>query len=432
MKIKQMRVALLMTLMVVLLTVSAHAKNYTKEGTYTWVESNGLYYAYDSSTNELITNRKVGNSYVDENGTRYLNQFVDGVYYDPEGIAQKKFKGGWLKYEDKMYYFSREKMATGYCKISKKYYYFAETGERLTGIYNVNGKYRYFSESGAQVRKQCWKKIDGKKYRLFKYGVIKEGFFKVGKKKYYQTILDGVLTGEQEINGKKYYFKESGVYSSKLTKQLRASADEKTALGEESDALFFTQFESGSVGYSQTGGDSGKACGKYQFDYRYSLIPFLKYCYNANSEFFDCFKPFLSYSSGDTKLINNSKLYKAWAKCYEADADYFSSMQDKYAMEAYYKPVQVYLAARGYNLTTRPYVIRGAVFSYAIQHGSIIAAKAVMAAKLTDSVSDEDFLEELYDHRWKDAKGWNQYSLFRARYVQEKAMALSILNKISS
>ena len=49
-------------------------------------------------------------------------------------------------------------------------------------------------------------------------------------------------------------------------------------------------------------------------------------------------------------------------------------MQDKYAIEAYYKPCENYLSAKGIKLSTRPYVIRGAVFSYAIQEGTVTAA----------------------------------------------------------
>ena len=47
--------------------------------------------------------------------------------------------------------------------------------------------------------------------------------------------------------------------------------------GTPDDMLFFTLYESGIEGYGQVGGDNGNACGKYQFDRRYSLIPLVKY-----------------------------------------------------------------------------------------------------------------------------------------------------------
>ena len=77
----------------------------------------------------------------------------------------------------------------------------------------------------------------------------------------------------------------------------------------------------------------------------------------------------------------------------------------------------------------RPYVCRGAVFSYSIQHGQNTAINAVVGAGLTDSVSDEEFINKLYTYRWKDSKGWAKRSVFYPRYTQEKALALQTLRK---
>lgn len=422
---KILRTLLLMTVLVILFGMSVFATDYTEKGTFRWVVRNGLYYAYDVSTGELIRNCKVGKCYVDKNGTRYLNQFVKGVYYNYKGIAKKKFKGGWVKANDRYYYFKNKKKLTGYQKIGSSRYFFSSTGERLSGVYYAAGKYRFFKKNGKLQTKKGWKTISGKKYYLSKNGVIKEGFFTVSKNKYYQTVLTGIVTGEHVIEGKRYYFKSSGVYDEDMTKRVR----EQGALGEASDLLFFTKFESGSVGYAQTGGDSGKACGKYQFDYRYALIPFLNYCYNADAKFFAGFEPFLNIKRGSSSLIGNKKLYKAWDACYKADSKKFSDMQDKYAEEAYYKPSEKYLSDKGIHLALRPYVIRGAVFSYSIQEGSQVAAQAVIAAGLTDKTPNKEFLEKLYDYRWKDSKGWNQNKVFLYRYTEEKKLALSILER---
>ena len=421
---KFIKVTLIMAVMMFVFASSAYAKNYTKEGTFVWKTADGLFYAYDALTGELIRNQKVGRCYVNENGTRYLNCFVDGVYYNASGMARKKFTSGWVKTGGKFYYFKNQKKLTGYRKINGKRYYFDQDGVRLSGLFKVKGKYRFFKKNGVQAG-QGWRKIDDKKYYINKSGDIKEGFFKVNKKKYYQTILTGIYTGQHEINGKLYYFKANGVYSASLTSKMR----DNNNLGVRSDILFFTKFESGSAGYAQTGGDNGKACGKYQFDYRYSLVPFLKYCYQANNTFFKGFKPFISISPGSSSLINNSKLYKAWAACYKADAQYFSSMQDNFAIESYYTPCEKALASRGINLSLRAYACRGAVFSYSIQHGQNTAINAVVSAGLTDSVSDENFIKKLYTYRWKDSKGWAQRSVFYPRYTQEKALALQTLKK---
>ena len=39
----------------------------------------------------------------------------------------------------------------------------------------------------------------------------------------------------------------------------------------------WTYFESGTEGYAQAGGDNGRACGRYQFDYGYDLSGFVDY-----------------------------------------------------------------------------------------------------------------------------------------------------------
>ncbi len=424
---KHIRLLLLTVVMTLLFGMSVWAKDYTKKGTYRWVFQDGLYYAYDAETGELLRNCKVGKCYVNEEGTRILNQFVKGVYYNTKGVARKNFTGGWIKSEGKVYYFYKKRLQKGYKKISGYYYYFnQETGERMSGVYLANGKYRFFKKNGVQVTKKGWKTIDGKRYYLAKGGIIYEGFITVKKKKYYQTADKGILTGEQVIDGAKYYFYPNGVYNEEMTQRLRESNN----LGAESDILFFTKFESGSVGYAQTGGDGGKACGKYQFDYRYALIPFIKYCYNANATFFEDFRPFLNISPGDSSLINNSKLYAAWTKCYNADPTYFSNMQDQYAIESYYQVAEKYLAERGITLTLRPYVVRGAVFSYAIQHGTITAAQGVIAAGCNDTMTNKEFLEKLYDYRWSSPSGWNKNSAYSYRYTQEKALALSILSSL--
>ena len=418
-----LRMMLLTTVLVIAFCVSAYATDYTKKGTFRWVQKDGLFYAYDVSTGELIRNQKVGKCYVDDNGTRYLNQFVKGVYYNPRGIAKKNFKGGWVKNGKEVYYFYNRKPVTGYRKIGKKHYFFSTAGLRLSGLYHAGGKYRFFKGNGVQVTSKGWRTIDGKRYYLSKNGIINEGFFLVNKKKYYQTAVSGILTGAQTIGGQKYYFGANGVYDEVMTKRIR----ETGSLGNPSDMLFFTKFESGSVGYAQTGGDHGRACGKYQFDYRYALIPFLKYCYSSDPEFFKEFEPFLGISPGSSSLVNNQKLFTAWKNCYNTDPARFSSMQDKYAEEAYYKYAENYLSARGIHLDTRPYVIRGAVFSYAIQEGSQVAAQAVIAAKLNDSTPNREFLEKLYDYRWKDPRGWGKNQVFYYRYTQEKQLALNVL-----
>ena len=74
-------------------------------------------------------------------------------------------------------------------------------------------------------------------------------------------------------------------------------------------------------------------------------------------------------------------------------------------------------------MSKRPDVVKGAVYSYSIQHGQLSAANAVVAAKITNSSSDSEFLRLLYNYRMK------QYPAYISRYRSECSQALSLLGK---
>lgn len=52
-------------------------------------------------------------------------------------------------------------------------------------------------------------------------------------------------------------------------------------------------------------------------------------------------------------------------------------------------------------MDARPDIVKGAVFSYSIQHGQWTAAGAVKAAGIKNSTTDEQFLQKLYAYRKK-------------------------------
>ena len=89
----------------------------------------------------------------------------------------------------------------------------------------------------------------------------------------------------------------------------------------------------------------------------------------------------------------------------------------------YYDATERYLLNYGIDIQERPYVVQGAVFSYSIQHGQLTAAQAVVAAGITNSTSDEDFLKKLYKYRIR------KFPTYTSRYTSERQYALSILSK---
>lgn len=58
-------------------------------------------------------------------------------------------------------------------------------------------------------------------------------------------------------------------------------------------------------------------------------------------------------------------------------------------------------------------VVKGAVFSYSIQHGQKTAADAVVAAKITNACDDLEFVRRLYNYRMR------KYPAYRQRYIEE-------------
>lgn len=190
---------------------------------------------------------------------------------------------------------------------------------------------------------------------------------------------------------------------------------EKRSGGALGDVTFFTKYESGDDAYGQTGGDGGKACGKYQFDYRYALLPFIQSVASTYPEF----QPFANLDRNS--LMGNQALFDAWKAVYAKDPEGFKAAQDQFAYDNYYLVAEESLKSMGIDISGRPDVVKGSVFSYAIQHGSGSAAQAVVSAGITSSTSDRDFIEKIYNYRIAN------FSAYSTRYNAEKAEALSLL-----
>ena len=455
-----------------------------KAATYTWksVGKNGDMRCYKNGKT-LVKNKWVGDRHLNSSGymdrNKWLTKSVNGkktrVFVRDDGRWVKKFKAGWQKINGKYYYYTsagvmlKSRWIT-IAPIGK--YYVNKYGYRLTGLCKMPGGYRYFSKDG--VSQYGWKTINKKKYyfqksnrlaitnQIYKFsngksylfdskGVMQTGWQKVNNKWYY--FKNNMKTGWLELNGKKYYLSKrtgervTGIYSIdgklyafhvktgvmitgrtvtwKGRKYIAAANGECTLVPDTTNSpsdrmLFFLTFESGSAAYNQTGGDSGNACGAYQFDNRYSLLPFVKYAYSQNAKLCAEFKPYVALTNG-TKLKGNKKFYKAWNTIYARNPKQFAELQDKFAKVNYYDPVETTLARSGINLAVRSEVVKGAVYSYSIQHGQTTAVNAVKAIKATPSMTDAVFLQKLYKYRIK------KFPAYESRYLAEYALAISKL-----
>lgn len=383
-----------------------------------WKVKNGKHYYYNNK-------KKV---------TGWFKLGRNKYYFNEKGVMQT----GWQTIGKHRYFFSMKKknygaMVTGWRAIGKKTYYFTAKGRLRTGWITVNGKNYYIS--AVKGRATGITEINGKKYIFNSNGVLQKKWSTVNGNRYYGLKATGELvTGIKSISKKKYYFDQNAVLQKNTqitingqlykvdSNGICSPVVENTGTAE--DMLFFTLYESGSAGYGQVGGDNGNACGKYQFDYRYSLLPFVKYCYSSNPTVFAGFKKYAEMTNtakNREKLQGNKTFYKAWTAIYETYPTLFKSYQDNYAIQEYYSATETYLMRMGIDISNRPQVVKGAVFSYSIQHGSYTAALAVKAAGLSNTTTNEAFITKLYNYRIK------KYPLYKSRYTSEKLDAISRL-----
>lgn len=157
--------------------------------------------------------------------------------------------------------------------------------------------------------------------------------------------------------------------------------------------------ESGAQGYGAIG-DGGRAYGLYQFDYRYALIPFLRYLVSVDSRFYE-FQPYAKYAQGSAQLINNSalhELFRKWAK----DAR-FCAAQDDFAIEQYYKPAADYMRRKwGMDADAHSAVFRGSLFSMSIRSGQENGA-----ARMHQNGTEVEILRKAYaTYGNEDAGRW--------------------------
>ncbi len=148
--------------------------------------------------------------------TKSLKTISSATYYFmADGAAAKSM---WVKISSKYYYFQ----STG--KMAKNMwignYYVNENGVRsdatnLRGWQLINGKKYYFDDSGKKVT--GWKTLDGKKYYFKSSGVMTTGFKTIDGSKYYFDEDGVMVTGLQTIGSKKYYFYSDGTMAVSLT-----------------------------------------------------------------------------------------------------------------------------------------------------------------------------------------------------------------------
>lgn len=174
----------------------------------------------------------------------------------------------------------------------------------------------------------------------------------------------------------------------------------------------WTKRESGSAGFKQTNGDSGRAYGKYQFDYRYALVPFLQFCLDFNSTHYSGFEPYAGYGAGNSRLVNNSGLAAAWKLVCDKYPEEFEALQDTYAYQYYYLEAKQYIKnLYGIEMDHHSPAVKGTLFSMAIRSGALSGARKF--AGCDNNTADKAMIDTAYATygnedagRWTKAGQW--------------------------
>lgn len=213
-----------------------------------------------------------------------------------------------------------------------------------------------------------------------------------------------------------------------------ASSSSLSSVSVSSEMKYFTKYESHSnyrQGFSY--GDGYNALGYYQFDRRYSLIPFLTQVYKANPTKYSMLKAVIDrgsevksassmYDSGSKTLTELGQLVQsAWYAAYDADPAEFSAFQDAYAYNSYYVPTERWLKSElGIDMSGRADCVKGMVWGLSNMWGTGGVKKVLRGANLSNDMTDREFVTALsaqmtdniekYSSQTQYYKGWkNRY-----------------------
>ena len=125
-----------------------------------------------------------------------------------ESIPRLNEKNGWIKENNKWYYYTSNVAAKGWKQIGGKWYYFNTSGVMLNGWRKISGKWYYFNTSGAML--SGWQKISNKWYYFNTGGDMVTGWKKIGSSWYYFESSGAMRTANLKQGGKTYRFNSSG------------------------------------------------------------------------------------------------------------------------------------------------------------------------------------------------------------------------------
>lgn len=201
---------------------------------------------------------------------------------------------------------------------------------------------------------------------------------------------------------------DKGLYTQQSFSGVLRSVQGVSFVNVTAEMKYFTKYEShGNYNQGFSYGDGYNALGYYQFDRRWSLIPFMKQVYNYDSAKYGMLKAAIDrgseISNANNPMYANSQLtelgriaQEAFQGAYSTDPAEFSALQDAYAYNSYYAVTEAWLkSALGIDISGRADCLKGMVWSITNMCGTGGCQDFFRWANLSNSMTDREFVTAL-------------------------------------
>jgi len=197
--------------------------------------------------------------------------------------------------------------------------------------------------------------------------------------------------------------------------------------GEHPAELFMVcmTFESGAGLDGLINGDQGRAYGMMQLDYRYPLVPWMKWVYAKNPTLWAGLGPYITYSPGDARLVNNSSIISTFESALASDPASYVQDQTEYFYNSYFLATYTAMNEAGYNLDARHIGVSAALFSSNVNCGQ---QTAKYLAAMSVDMTDEEMINTVYHLRRTGVTKTNNMSGSRWAVTGENDMVLKLLS----
>ena len=201
---------------------------------------------------------------------------------------------------------------------------------------------------------------------------------------------------------------DKGLYTQQSFSGVLRSVQGVSFVNVTDEMKYFTKYEShGNYDQGFSYGDGYNALGYYQFDRRWSLIPFMKQVYNYDSAKYGMLKDAIDrggeISNGSNPMYANGQLTElgriaqdAFLAAYNTDPAEFSALQDAYAYNSYYAVTESWLKnALGIDISGRADCVKGMVWSITNMCGTGGCQDFFRWANLSNDMTDREFVTVL-------------------------------------